>query len=89
MTKDVGILVLGLLVAAMPFLGFPGSIEQIIFIVSGLTIAALAFFIRGEQGKGGANTESYVQNGSSGGNVDGIRERENGTNHGEESKKKE
>ena len=63
MTKDVGILVLGLLVAAMPFLGFPSNIEQIIFVISGLVIAALAFFIRGELVSSEQETESFVQNG--------------------------
>ena len=48
MTKDVWILVLGLLVAATPFLGFPISIENIIFVIAGLAIAILAFLVRGE-----------------------------------------
>jgi hypothetical protein len=66
MTKDVGILVLGLLVAAMPFLGFPGGVEQLVFVVSGIVIALLAFFIRSELGGSGEKeTESYVQNGHS------------------------
>lgn len=48
MTKDVGILILGLLVAAMPFLGFPGNVKTIVFVVAGLLIALLAFLIRGD-----------------------------------------
>lgn len=64
MTKDVGILVLGLLIAAMPFLGFPGSIEQIVYVLGGLLIALLAFFIRGDIDGGKHRTESYVQNGN-------------------------
>jgi|GEM_PF-644414 len=48
MTKDVSILILGLLTAAMPYLGFPANYEQIIFVVVGLTIAVLAFLIRGD-----------------------------------------
>lgn len=48
MTKDIGILILGLIVAAMPFSGFPFGIEKVIFIVSGLAIAILAFLIRGD-----------------------------------------
>lgn len=48
MTKDVGILILGLIVAAMPFLGFPVRIENILYVVSGLLIALLAFLIRGD-----------------------------------------
>lgn len=48
MTKDVGILILGLIVAAMPFLGFPGGIKTVVFVVAGLLIALLAFLIRGD-----------------------------------------
>ena len=48
MTKDVGILILGLLTAAMPYLGFPTSYENIIFVAMGLSIATLAFLIRGD-----------------------------------------
>lgn len=48
MTKDVGILILGLLTAAMPYLGFPTNYENMIFVVMGLSIALLAFLIRGD-----------------------------------------
>ena len=88
MTKDVGILVLGLLVAAMPFLGFPSSMEQIVFVVSGLVIAVLAFFIRGELGTGEKETESYVQNGGQKVSTDGIVERGE-SSHGEKERQEE
>jgi len=48
MSKDVSILILGLLTAAMPYLGFPANYERIIFVVIGLSVAALAFLIRGD-----------------------------------------
>ena len=48
MTKDVGILILGLLTAAMPYLGFPTNYENIIYVGMGLSIAVLAFLIRGD-----------------------------------------
>ena len=89
MTKDVGILVLGLIVAAMPFLGFPSNIEQFILIVSGLLIAVLAFFIRGELGTGREKTESYVQNESLDNRTNEKVEREQDTVHGEEGTQKE
>lgn len=67
MTKDVGILVLGLLIAVMPFLGFTSNIETIIFVVSGLTVAVLAFLIRGEEVLPKNNierkTDMFVENG--------------------------
>ena len=49
MSKDVGILILGLLTAAMPYLGFPANYERIIFVVVGLSVAVLAFLIRGDK----------------------------------------
>ncbi len=48
MSKDVSILILGLLTAAMPHLGFPANCESLIFGAIGLSIAALAFLIRGD-----------------------------------------
>lgn len=48
MTKDVGILILGLIVAATPFLGFPSNIKTFILVVCGLLVALLAFLIRGD-----------------------------------------
>ena len=88
MTKDVGILMLGLLVALMPFLGFPGSIERIVFVISGFAIAILAFFIRGDFGGSEQETDSFVQNG--GRNVlDGTVEREKVDGHEAEEKNNE
>jgi|ETN02SMinimDraft_4_1059925.scaffolds.fasta_scaffold142851_2 hypothetical protein len=46
MTKDVGILILGLFVAVMPYLGFTSKIEKPIFVIVGLSIAVLAILIR-------------------------------------------
>ena len=90
MTKDIGILVLGLLVAAMPFLGFPGGIERIIFVISGLIIALLAFFIRGELGGEEKQTDSFTQNRMDDHSTDGIVERgRSEKNEGEEEKNTE
>lgn len=67
MTKDVGILILGLLTALMPFLGFPRRFESFILIIVGLTIAVLAFIIRGEALFHNSNserkTDMFVENG--------------------------
>ena len=65
MTKDVGILILGLLVAAVPFLGFTRSIEDVIFTVCGLIIAFLAFLVRSDLSEHhqAEKTDSFAQNG--------------------------
>ena len=72
MTKDVGILILGLIVVATPFLGLPGSWKTVVFVVSGLTIAFLAFLLRGDlplpggggYADGGRKTDTFAENGS-------------------------
>lgn len=43
MTKNTTIIGLGLLIASMPFLGFPRGIETTVFVVAGLLIASIAF----------------------------------------------
>ena len=72
MTKDVGILILGLVVVATPFLGLPSSWKTVIFVVLGLVIASLAFLLRGDlplPGSGrytgeGRKTDTFAENGS-------------------------
>ncbi len=65
--KETAILVLGLVVALLPFLGFPRSWKTIFFVLSGLAIASLAFLVRERRGKGfsraGRRTDVYVENG--------------------------
>ena len=65
-TKETAILVLGLLVALLPFLGFPRSWKTIFFVFSGLAIALLAFLIREGWGRGSSRmerrTDVYVEN---------------------------
>ncbi len=88
MTKDVGILILGLLVAATPFLGFPTSYESIIFVVAGLAIAMLAFLIRGDFDLFSIerNTDTFVENGTQKNAVvgDGIHTEGTEHDHGKE-----
>ncbi|GMQ95493.1 MAG: hypothetical protein BMS9Abin13_610 [Patescibacteria group bacterium] len=44
MSKKSITIILGILIALMPFLGFPGSAESVFFVLAGLLIAALAYF---------------------------------------------
>lgn len=48
MVKEIVVVVLGLLVAVLPFLGFPSSWRTPMFALMGLAIAALGFLIRNE-----------------------------------------
>ena len=72
MTKDVGILILGLVVAMVPFLGIPSSWKTVMFVASGLAIAFHAFLLRGDLSltvsgkhtKGERRTDTFAENGT-------------------------
>lgn len=49
MSKEVVLIVLGLVVALMPYLGFPGSWKTTFSIVVGVCIAGVAFIVRQER----------------------------------------
>ena len=49
MSKELIIILLGLLVALMPYLGFPGSWKSVFSIVIGIVIAGIAFIVRQER----------------------------------------
>ena len=46
MTKDLVIIVLGIFVAVLPFLGFPSSWDRIILVVTGFSISLLMYVLR-------------------------------------------
>lgn len=46
MTNRLTIITLGLLVALMPFLGFPGVVETIFYAIAGLLIASMAYVLK-------------------------------------------
>jgi len=72
MKKDTAILILGLLIALMPFLGFPGAWENWFFICAGLLIALLGYLLRRDIVHGkhcehfmhGEANDTFSQNGS-------------------------
>lgn len=60
------IVALGVLVALLPFLGFPSSWKNIIFLILGASISAIAFRVYAENrviepGKEGSEFGSYQQ----------------------------
>lgn len=70
MSKDVIIIVLGVVVAAISFLGFPSLWESIILAITGVAIAVLAFLSRQDVFRRGVYQSRheeqgvYVENGS-------------------------
>lgn len=48
MSKEVSVIILGLITAATPFLGLPGSWRTALIVVLGIALASLGFFLRRE-----------------------------------------
>lgn len=64
MSKEMTVIVLGLLVAATPFLGIPGSWKTLVLVLAGLGLAGAGFLLRGEalaRGAGRGN-KHFVEN---------------------------
>ena len=72
MTKYTALIVLGFLVALLPFLGFPPSWERALFALFGFGIMILAFLLRKELvsyvsqygPQKGKKTDVFVENGA-------------------------
>ena len=79
MVKEIWIVVFGVLVAVMPFLGFPGLWKTIFYVFIGLTIATLSVLIqfrktseiRSSLSENGRRTDMYVENGVKASKTDG------------------
>ncbi len=50
MTTDTLIILIGTLVALLPFLGFPVAIDMVLLIIAGISIIALGISIRRRSG---------------------------------------
>jgi hypothetical protein len=46
MTKDLGIITLGIFIALLPFLGLPHAWDTALLVLSGLSVATLTFLLR-------------------------------------------
>ena len=65
MSKEMGIIVLGVVVVIQPYLGVPNSWHTVISVVAGLAIMVLGFLLRGEAlagGRKGSSRHSFVEN---------------------------
>jgi len=81
MSKDAAIIILGFLVAAMPFLGFPSSWKTVFYVLLGLGTVVFALLLRKELlayvprfgSNGEKKTDAYTEN--------GIRDKRYGNPH--------
>jgi hypothetical protein len=48
MNKKVTIITLGILIAIIPFTGFPGGVKTVFLVIAGLAVAALGYVISEE-----------------------------------------
>lgn len=66
MGKELLIILLGFFVAVLPFLGFPMSIDTILFAVAGISIALLGVLVRRDiiehEARSSRMRETYTQN---------------------------
>ena len=49
MSKEMGVVLLGLLVVITPYLGFPSGWREVLLLLAGLGVMLLGFLLRGEQ----------------------------------------
>lgn len=48
MSKEMSVIVLGIFVALIPYLGIPGTWRTVLLVATGSAIAILGFLLRGE-----------------------------------------
>lgn len=64
MSKEMTVIALGIFVAVVPYLGIPGTWKTAIFVVAGLALAGVGFFLRGEAlaRRAGYGHDHFVEN---------------------------
>ncbi len=65
MSKEMGIIVLGIFVVVQPYLGIPGSWHTFLSVIAGIAIFSLGLLLRGESlagGRKGSSKHSFVEN---------------------------
>jgi hypothetical protein len=65
MSKEMTVIVLGVWIVVVPYLGIPGSWRTVILVLSGIGIAAVGFMLRAEalsRGGSRARHRPFVEN---------------------------
>jgi len=64
MSKEMTVIVLGICVIIVPYLGVPGTWRTALLVVSGIGIATIGFLLRGEalgRGSGGTKHNTFTE----------------------------
>ena len=64
MSKETGIILLGVLVLITPYLGIPGSWKTLLLLLAGVAIMLVGFLMRGEtlsRGVEGSESHPFVE----------------------------
>jgi len=65
MSKEMGVIALGVFVVIEPYLGIPNSWHTFLLVAAGLGVLVLGFLLRGEAlsgGRKGSSRHSFVEN---------------------------
>lgn len=60
MSKEMTLIVLGIWVVVVPYLGVPGQWRTVLLVVSGIAIAVIGFLLRGEALGRGTPTSKHA-----------------------------
>ena len=64
MSKEMTLVVLGVLVAVAPYLGIPGTWRTLLLVILGCAIALIGFLLRGEalsRGMDGSESDPFIE----------------------------
>lgn len=60
MSKEMAVIVLGIWIIAVPYLGVPSSWKTVLFVLTGIVLAGVGFLLRGEAiSRGDTRTRNY------------------------------
>lgn len=62
MTLDALIMLVGALIALLPFLGFPNSWDTVLFFILGVIVIALGIIVRRRESHHSAPRKTFVEN---------------------------
>lgn len=63
MTKKRALIILGVFIAIVPFLGIPREFREVLTVLAGLTVAVLAFLLKRRLQAEAMRNDTFVQNG--------------------------